>query len=53
MVKGLNMRPETKKLPEESIEVKLSNMDLGNNFQDVTPKQKQQNRKQTSGTPSS
>ena len=38
MVKGLNMRPETTKLLEENIEVKLPNLDLGNNFQDMTPK---------------
>lgn len=38
MVKGLNMRPETRKLLEVNIEVKLPNMDLGNNFQGMTPK---------------
>lgn len=38
MAKGLNMRPETTKLLEENTEVKLPNMDLGKNFQDMPPK---------------
>ena len=36
--KDLNMRPETIKLLEENIGKKLLDMDLGNDFSDMTPK---------------
>ena len=37
-IKNPNVKPETTKLLEENTEVKLPNMDLGKNFQDMPPK---------------
>ena len=44
-IKDLNVRPETIKLLEENICSKHLDIGLGNDFLDVTPKQRQQKQK--------
>ena len=39
-IKDLNVRPETLKILEENTENKLFNIDLGNDFLDLTSKEK-------------
>ena len=51
-IKDLNIRPETIKLLEEYTGSKLPDISLGNEFLDLTPKQRQQNQKYTIGNTS-